>query len=318
MASSKRKLVSICIPVLNESENVEPLYERLRVVATSLEVKYSFEFIFTDNHSSDNTWEKIRILGIRDDRIKGLRFTSNVGFQESILANLAQASGLVMIQIDADLQDPPEMINEFLSEWENGFKVVYGIRTSRGESSLSNSIRKLGYRVISKISNHPIPIDVGDFRLIDKEVRDKLLQSKVPRPYSRGMIASFGLQEKGIEYSRKERQANDSKFPIKSVFQLGLDGIFNHSSWPLRFSTFSGIFILVGSLGLSVYYLSLKIFSDALPQGLASIHILVLFGIGMNALFLGVIGDYLNRIYVILRNEPRYIVEELINMAEKK
>jgi dolichol-phosphate mannosyltransferase len=318
MASSKRKLVSICIPVLNESENVEPLYERLRVVATSLEVKYSFEFIFTDNHSSDNTWEKIRILGVRDDRIKGLRFTSNVGFQESILANLAQASGLVMIQIDADLQDPPEMINEFLSEWENGFKVVYGIRTSRGESSLSNSIRKLGYRVISKISNHPIPIDVGDFRLIDKEVRDKLLQSKVPRPYIRGMIASFGLQEKGIEYSRKERQANDSKFPIKSVFQLGLDGIFNHSSWPLRFSTFSGIFILVGSLGLSVYYLSLKIFSDALPQGLASIHILVLFGIGMNALFLGVIGDYLNRIYVILRNEPRYIVEELINMAEKK
>jgi dolichol-phosphate mannosyltransferase len=318
MASSKRKLVSICIPVLNESENVEPLYERLRVVATSLEVKYSFEFIFTDNHSSDNTWEKIRILGIRDDRIKGLRFTSNVGFQESILANLAQASGLVMIQIDADLQDPPEMINEFLSEWENGFKVVYGIRTSRGESSLSNSIRKLGYRVISKISNHPIPIDVGDFRLIDKEVRDKLLQSKVPRPYIRGMIASFGLQEKGIEYSRKERQANDSKFPIKSVFKLGLDGIFNHSSWPLRFSTFSGIFILVGSLGLSVYYLSLKIFSDGLPQGLASIHILVLFGIGMNALFLGVIGDYLSRIYVILRNEPRYIVEELINMTEKK
>jgi glycosyltransferase involved in cell wall biosynthesis len=287
-------------------------------VATSLEVKYSFEFIFTDNHSSDNTWEKIRILGIRDDRIKGLRFTSNVGFQESILANLAQASGLVMIQIDADLQDPPEMINEFLSEWENGFKVVYGIRTSRGESSLSNSIRKLGYRVISKISNHPIPIDVGDFRLIDKEVRDKLLQSKVPRPYIRGMIASFGLQEKGIEYSRKERQANDSKFPIKSVFKLGLDGIFNHSSWPLRFSTFSGIFILVGSLGLSVYYLSLKIFSDGLPQGLASIHILVLFGIGMNALFLGVIGDYLSRIYVILRNEPRYIVEELINMTEKK
>ena len=317
MSSRARKLVSICIPVLNEGENVGALYERLCLVAKSLEGKYSFEFIFTDNHSCDDTWEKIKTLGMKDERIKGIRFTSNVGFQESILANLAHTSGLAMVQIDADLQDPPEMIKEFLTEWENGFKIVYGVRTTREEGRLTHSIRKIGYRIISKISDHPIPNDVGDFRLIDKEVRDKLLQSKVPRPYIRGMIASFGLQEKGIEYSRREREANDSKFPIKNVFKLGLDGIFNHSSWPLRFSTFSGIFILSGSLILSAYYLSLKIFTNELPQGLASIHILVLFGIGMNALFLGIIGDYLNRIYIILRNEPRYIVEAVINVTER-
>lgn len=318
MTTSPRKLISICIPVLNEGENILPLYSRITSVASSLEAEYLFEFIFTDNHSNDDTWEKIRNLGLNDQRVRGIRFTCNVGFQESILANLAQSSGLAMIQIDADLQDPPEMIKDFLIEWEKGFKVVNGVRSSRGEGKFSSSIRNYGYRIISKISDHPIPIDVGDFRLIDRTVRDTLLQSKVPRPYIRGMIASLGLEEKGIEYSRKERLANNSKFPIRNVFKLGLDGIFNHSSWPLRFSTFAGVFILCGSVVLSAYYLTLRMFTDRLPQGLASIHILVLFGIGMNALFLGIIGDYLNRIYVILRNEPRYMVEDIINATEMK
>jgi dolichol-phosphate mannosyltransferase len=169
----------------------------------------------------------------------------------------------------------------------------------------------LGYRFISKLSDRPIPINVGDFRLIDQVVSKKLLESKVPSPYIRGMISSLGFHEIGIEYSRNERVANDSKFPVRSVLKLGLDGLFNHSSWPLRLSTFS-------SFVLSIYYLLLKTFAKGLPQGLASIHILVLFGIGMNALFLGIIGDYLHRIYVILRNEPKYIVEAFINMTEEE
>jgi dolichol-phosphate mannosyltransferase len=287
-------------------------------VGESLDKKYHFEFLFSDNHSSDDTWEKIHKLAVSDKRVKGIRFTRNIGFQESIMTNLTLASGNAMIQLDADLQDPPEMIADFLREWSNGHKVVYGIRISRGENRLVSSIRKLGYRIISRISEHPIPVDVGDFRLIDREVRDKLVQSKTPNPYIRGMIASFGIAEQGLEYSRAEREANKSKFPLKSIFKLGLDGILNHSSWPLRFSTYTGIYILIGSLFMSTYYLFLKVFNHDLPQGLASIHILVSFGIGMNALFLGIIGDYLNRIYTILRNEPRYIPEEYVNIMEKK
>jgi len=318
MTTSSRKLISICIPVLNESQNVFPLYERLCSVAKSLEANYYFEFIFTDNNSTDDTWEKIGILGTTDERVKGIRFASNIGFQESLLANLSHASGLAIVQIDADLQDPPEMINEFLSAWERGFKVVNGVRISRKEGRLDSLIRKFGYRIISKISDKPIPINIGDFRLIDQVVRDKLLQSKAPRPYIRGMIASLGFQDIGIEYSRNERVANVSKFPVKGVFKLGLDGVLNHSSWPIRLSTFSGVLILCASLILSTYYVFIKIVTNDLPQGLASIHILVLFGIGMNALFLGIIGDYLNRIYIILRNEPKYIIEALINVMDKR
>jgi dolichol-phosphate mannosyltransferase len=317
MNTSSIKLISICIPVLNERENIFPLYARLCSVAKSLEASYYFEFIFTDNHSTDDTWEKIRILGTKDQRVKGIRFASNIGFQESLLANFSHASGLAIVQIDADLQDPPEMINDFLNAWEKGFKVVSGVRISRKEGRLNSLIRDFGYRIISIISDKPIPINIGDFRLIDQVVRDKLLQSKAPRPYIRGMIASLGFQDIGIEYSRNERVANVSKFSVKGVFKLGLDGVLNHSSWPIRLSTFSGVLILFASLILSTYYLLLKIFTNNLPQGLASIHILVLFGIGMNALFIGIIGDYLNRIYIILRNEPKYIVEALINMIDK-
>jgi len=318
MTTISRKLISICIPVLNESQNVLPLYAKLCSVAKSLEANYYFEFIFTDNHSSDDTWEKIRILGNTDERVKGVRFATNIGFQESLLANLSHASGLAIVQIDADLQDPPEMIIEFLNAWERGFKVVNGVRISRKEGRLDSFIREFGYRIISKISDKPIPVNIGDFRLIDQEVRDKLLQSKAPRPYIRGMIANLGFQDIGIEYSRGERVANDSKFPIKSVFKLGFEGVLNHSSWPIRLSTFSGVLILCASLIFSTYYVYLRIVTKNLPQGLASIHILVLFGIGINALFLGIIGDYLNRIYIILRNEPKYVVEAQINLMDKR
>lgn len=316
MPSNSKRLVSICIPVMNEERNIEPLYSRLVEVTKNLGNEYDFEFIFSDNNSDDGTWKKLSLLAQLDARIRGVRFTKNIGFQESILANLSIASGDAMLQIDADLQDPPELLIQFLQEWMKGFKVVYGIRQSRSEKSWTIALRKIGYRFIGRVSDGEIPNDVGDFRLIDKEVRDKLMQSRTPRPYIRGMIASFDFPSIGIPYSRKERIAEKSKFPIRKVFHLGLDGILNHSTWPLRFSAFAGVFILGCTFLFSGYYLFLKLFSPNLPQGLASIHILVLLGIGLNSFFLGIAGDYLNKIYVILRNEPRYIVKETINLGK--
>jgi polyisoprenyl-phosphate glycosyltransferase len=312
-----KELISICIPVMNEEKNVNLLYERLLEVTNNLRDEYEFEFIFSDNNSNDDTWVKLAQLAQSDLRIRGVRFTKNVGFQESIWANLSIASGDAMVQIDADLQDPPELLHNFLQEWKKGYKVVYGIRVSRNEKRWTNMFRKIGYRFIGRISDIAIPNDAGDFRLIDRDVRDKLIQSKTPRPYIRGMIADFGFPSVGIPYSRNARVADKSKFPLRKVLHLGLDGILNHSTWPLRFSTFSGIFILCSSFLLSIYYLILKLMNPGLPQGLASIHILVLAGIGLNSFFLGVIGDYLNRIYMILRNEPRYIVKESINIRKQ-
>jgi glycosyltransferase involved in cell wall biosynthesis len=317
MNVKSKPLMSICIPVFNEGENVIPLHEELNRLAERLAARYEFEFIFSDNKSDDDTWSKIEKLSRMDTRVKALRFTRNVGFQDSIMANLSYASGVAMVQIDADLQDPPELILEFIDYWEKGIKVVYGVRQKRKESFIENLIRKIGYRFISAISEHPIPRDAGDFRLLDRVVVNTLVESKTPKPYIRGAIASYGYSSLGIPYSRHQRKANKSKFPIHKVFKLGLDGVVNHSSWPLKFSTMSGAFILFCSLLLSVYYVFLKVSNHNLPQGLASIHILVTFGIGMNALFLGIIGNYLNRIYLILRNEPKFIVSDKINFGGK-
>jgi dolichol-phosphate mannosyltransferase len=318
MKPSNLPLISICIPVLNEQDNVLPLYDELNDALTVLEANYEFEFIFSDNNSEDETWSRITQLSLVDSRVKAIRFTRNIGFQESIRANYTFASGVAVIQIDADLQDPPKLIVDLVNEWEKGFKVVYGARVQRKEGLLLSSFRKAGYRVISQLSDFPIPNNAGDFRLMDREVVERLISSKTPNPYIRGIVAGYGYPAKAIPYSRRERVANDSKFPVRRIITLGMDGILNHSSRPLTFSAYSGLFILFASILLSIYYLMLKIFDRDLPQGLASIHILVTFGIGMNAIFLGVIGSYLNRIYTILRNEDRFIVRDRLNLEGKK
>ena len=317
MKDDREPLISICIPVFNEGENVILLHQELNKVTERFRGRYEFEFIFSDNKSEDDTWNKIQAISHVDTRVKAIRFTRNIGFQDSIMANLSYASGVAMVQIDADLQDPPELIIDFISNWEGGYKVIYGVRQERREHLLLNLIRTIGYRFISAIGEHSIPRDAGDFRLLDRVVVDTLLKSNTPKPYIRGAIAGYGYTSLGIPYSRRERTANESKFPMHKVFKLGLDGVINHSSWPLRFSAISGIFILLCSLFLSVYYVILKVNNQDLPQGLASIHILVTFGIGMNALFLGIIGNYLNRIYLILRDEPKFIVSDEINFGGK-
>ena len=311
---NQKKLVSICIPVLNEIGNIALLYNRLKIVTDELKDKYDFEFIFTDNHSEDGTWGILIKYSNLDTRVKAIRFTKNIGFQESIFANLNLATGHAMIQIDADLQDPPELIKNFLQEWENGSKIVYGIRASRKENILISSLRKLGYRIISIVSTHQIPVNVGDFRLIDKDVKNLLIKSKVPYPYIRGMIASFEIPSIGISYSREKRVADKSKFPLRQVFRLGMNGVVNHSSWPLRLPMLFGGIVLGITTSLTCYKILVKLSDKTTPVIIENIFLFTAFGIGLNAVFLGVIGVYLNRMYLLLKNEPKYIVEESLNL----
>ncbi|BDU17483.1 glycosyltransferase family 2 protein [Lysobacter auxotrophicus] len=313
MDNSEKPLVSISIPVLNESGNIARLYERLSALADRMSDRCRLEFVFSDNHSDDDTWAQLSSLADRDERVRAIRFSRNYGFQRSILANYMHTRGDAVMQIDADLQDPPELLEAFFERWRQGFHVVYGIRRKRPESWLLNAFRRFGYWAIDKVSEHPIPRDVGDFRLIDRRVVNALLKIRTPNPYLRGMIAGLGFGQTGIAYDRDARVAGESKFDVSRLIRLGLTAVFNHSTVPLRAASFvGGVMLAISALG-ALYYAVLRVLHPELPQGMASIHILVLFGIGLNAFLLGLIGEYLLRIYLVLRAEPLAIVEQTLN-----
>jgi dolichol-phosphate mannosyltransferase len=309
----RKPLVSISIPVLNESGNLHNLYQRLQALAVRMQDRCDLEFVFSDNHSDDATWAMLTELAAKDERVRAIRFSKNYGFQRSILANYMHTRGDAVMQIDADLQDPPELLEEFFARWQEGFDVVYGVRRKRPESWLLHNFRRLGYWAIDKVSEHPIPRDVGDFRLMDRKVIDVLLKSKTANPYLRGMIAGIGFNQTGITYDRDARVAGESKFNVNRLIRLGLTAVLNHSTVPLRAASFVGIIILAASVLGTLYYLLLRVFHPDLPPGLASIHILVLFGIGLNSFLLGIIGEYLLRIYLILRADPVAVIQESLN-----
>lgn len=308
-------LISISVPVLNEADNLDALYARLRQLGETMADRCRLEFVFTDNHSSDATWDKLAALARSDSRVRAIRFSKNVGFQRSILANYMHARGDAVMQIDADLQDPPELLERFFRLWREGYHVVYGVREQRLEGRLINAFRKIGYWAIDKISEHRIPRDVGDFRLVDRKVIDALQRYRSSNPYLRGLIAGMGFKQIGVPYARAARVAGTSKFGVYQLVKLGLTGVFNHSVLPLRMATYGGLFLLgLSALG-AVYYVVLRVVRPDLPRGLASIHILVLFGIGFQSLLLGILGEYLLRIYLILRAEPVAIAEETLNLT---
>jgi len=307
-------LVSIAIPVFNEALNLPALYQRLSQVAESMKDRCRIEFFFSDNSSSDQTWEIISQFAKSDPRVRGIRFSKNVGFQRSILANYLHTQGDAVMQIDADLQDPPEMLEAFFALWQQGYDVVYGIRKKRKEGVWINQFRRLGYWMINAISEHDIPRDVGDFRLVDRKVIHAMSRMKTPNPYLRGIIAGLGFRQTGIEYERDSRVAGESKFGLFRLIRLGLTAVLNHSSVPLRMASALGCMMIAVSIIGTIYFVILKLLAPDLPRGVASIHVLVLFGIGLQSLLLGIIGEYILRIYLILRAEPIAIVERSINL----
>lgn len=313
-----RPLISISIPVLNEAENLEALYVRLDALSKKMVDRCDLEFVFTDNHSDDRTWQMIAELATRDDRVRAIRFSKNVGFQRSILANYMHTRGDAVLQIDADLQDPPELLEQFFELWQQGYHVVYGVRAKRREGALMNGLRKLGYWAIDKIAEHPIPRNAGDFRLVDRKIIEAVQKFRSTNPYLRGLIASLGFKQIGVPYERSARVAGSSKFGFMQVIRLGIHGVFNHSVVPLRIATYAGVLLLCMSLLGALYYFALKLFHPDLPRGLASIHILVLFGIGFQSLLLGILGEYLQRVYLLLRSEPTAIVEQAVNISSEE
>ena len=307
---STRKLVSLIIPVFNEDGNVGPLYEAVTPIIKQCEDRYDFELIFTDNHSTDGTFSKLSELRDRDRRVRVFRFSRNFGYQKSILTGYLKARGDALIQLDCDLQDPPELIPEFLKRWEEGCAVVYGIRRSRKESAVLHYVRKLFYRLANYLSEDELPVDAGDFRLIDKKVVDILRQVDDAQPYLRGMIAAMGFRQEGIPYDRRNRERGTSNFRFKDLVGLAIDGILNHSIVPLRLATYFGVSIsIITIIAIAAYSSARLLFGINWPAGFTTLAVLTLAGISVNALFLGVIGEYLGRIYQQVKKRPLIIIE---------
>ncbi len=310
----RRKLITICVPVLNEEANIANLYAAVEELRRSMSDRYRFELLFTDNHSTDGTFALLNELAQRDPDVRVLRFSRNFGFQPSVLTGYLNARGAAVIQLDCDLQDPPSLIPRLLELWEAGNQVVYGVRDKRTEGWLITFTRRCFYRVIHSLSESELPLDAGDFRLVDRRVIEELARIDDATPYVRGTIATLGFNQVGVPYTRAARQAGASKFRFKDLLNLAMDGIFNHSFVPLRLATYVSLTIALATLILILAYVAGRLFfAQSWPPGFATLVVLILVSISLNALFFGILGEYVARIYRQVKKRPLTIVERELN-----
>lgn len=316
VALSSHPLISIVVPVYNEELNINPFYEAVRELTARLAGRFDFEFVFTDNHSTDQTFSMLSAVASLDQRVRVFRFSRNFGYQRSIMTGYMLAKGDAAIQLDCDLQDPPELIEVFLDHWLAGADVVYGVRVKRQEGWSISLARATFYRLVDKLSEDEIPVDAGDFRLISRRIINLLRSFEDAQPYLRGTIAALGFKQVGVKYERAARIRGESKFPLSKLMSLAIDGILNHSTVPLRLSTYFGLIVSgITLIGLVGYTLSKLLLRSEWPAGFATLAALILSSISINAMLLGIIGEYLGRMYMQGKKRPLTIIEQQIDQA---
>lgn len=314
--SDARTKITVLIPVYNEERNVRSAYNAVVKVFEELPA-YELEILFTDNHSIDATPVELEKLAAEDTRVKVVRFARNFGFQRSVLTGYRLATGRAAIQLDCDLQDPPELILEFVRLWEAGHDVVVGVRRKRKENFLLQLGRRWFYWLVTAISDDDIIENAGDFRLVDRTVLDRLAKINDVQPYTRGLISSLAARQIGIPYDRNARQFGASKFPLRRLTGFAADGLVSHSLFPLRVAGFTGFFVFIGTLFLLAFYgVSWLIAGQDWPAGFATTTILILFSLALNAMFIGIVGEYVGRIYIQVRERPITIIERTINIPD--
>jgi len=305
-------MYSIIIPIYNESEIVPELYRRLKLAADSLDAPV--EFIFVDDASSDESFSSLDALHGSDPRIKVLRLSRNFGHQVAITAGLDHAQGDAVIMMDGDLQDPPELLPDLIARWKEGFQVVYTVKRSRKENFLMRLAFSAFYRTMHAFSPIAIPLEAGNFSLIDRRVVEVFRKMPERNRYISGMRAWAGFKQTGIEFDRGARFAGRPKMTLRRLVNLALDGVISFSNAPLRLS----IYIGVGTAGLSfiitAYVLYAKLFTNTAILGWASTIAAVTFIGGMILLTLGVIGEYIGRIYDEVKQRPIYIVKDKVGL----
>lgn len=306
-------LISILIPCYNEEENIRNCHARVAAVLDGL-TDLEAEIIFTDNHSTDRTFALLREIAEADPRVRVFRFSRNVGYQSSVMFAYKAARGDCAIQLDSDLQDPPELIPQMLDLWRQGNQVVYGIRRSLPDGPVVAALRRAFYWFIDRISADDLPRNAGEFRLTDRVILDQIRRSEDRSPYMRGMISAMGFRQTGFEYDRAARVAGHSKFPFRAMLGLAVDGLVNHSLLPLRLaSTVSLLAGLLTFLVLLGYLVGKLLFGQEWPPGFATLAILLLMSMTLNAMFLGILGEYIGRIFLQTKNINAPIVEAALN-----
>lgn len=318
MADNNKTLVSVLVPAFNEEENVERAYDTIIKTFERLP-DYECEIIVTDNHSTDRTFEILQRIAKQDPRVKVIRFSRNFGYQRSLLYGYKSASGACSIQIDCDLQDPPELIPKMLDMWRMGNQVVFGIRRTLPDGFVVATLRRTFYWLVAAISEDELPLNAGEYRLCDRVILDELRKVNDTSPYLRGLISSMGFSQVGFEYDRADRIAGTSKFPLKSMIALAFDGLLNHSLLPLRLASYAGLSIGLLSLIITfIYIVGRVLFGQDWPAGFATTTILLLMSISINAIFLGIMGEYLGRLFIQSRTNADPIIERKLNFEEPK
>ncbi len=309
-SEGRRLLLSVVIPCHNEEE---VLRETNRRLLSALEnIPMQLEVIYVDDGSTDTTAEILHELQTGDPRVRVVRFSRNFGHQMAITAGIEHASGDAVVIIDADLQDPPEVILDFLDKWMDGYDVVYGVRTERnGESAFKLWTAKYFYRFIGKLSDTEIPLDTGDFRLMDRRVVDALLAMPERDRFVRGMVSWIGFSQIAAPYRRAARHAGTTKFSLTKMMRFATDGIVSFSILPLRLATWVGFAAsAVALLGILVAIIERIVGTPGLVKGWASLVIAVLFLGGVQLICMGIIGEYVGRIYGESKRRPLYVVRE--------
>jgi polyisoprenyl-phosphate glycosyltransferase len=309
---STSPVFSIVVPVFNEESVVLETYKRLKKVMDALNEPY--EIIFINDGSRDKTAYMVNEISILDKNIKLIDFSRNFGHQIAVTAGMDFSLGKAVVVIDADLQDPPEVIPKMIEKWREGYDVVYGKRAERkGDTVFKKLTASIFYRLLRKMTDVDIPVDTGDFRLIDRKVCDALKSVNERNRYIRGLISWLGFRQTGVEFTRDKRFAGETKYPLRKMIKFAFDAITSFSYKPLKLASYAGVFTSILSFIYLLYVLYLRLFTDRTEVGWTSIVAVNLFFNGIILIILGIIGEYIGRIYDEAKGRPLYIVREFTN-----
>ncbi len=310
-------LISIIVPCYNEQEVIQITHNRL--VSVLEEITPQYELIYVDDGSQDETANQLRQLQQRDQRVKVVLLSRNFGHQMAVTAGLDHVGGDAIVLIDADLQDPPEVIKEMVNRWYEGYDVAYGVRTDRqGETPFKLWSAKAFYRIMNRLSDVAIPLDTGDFRLMDRQVVEALKMMPERDRFLRGMVSWVGFRQVAVPYQRSRRLAGVSKYPLFKMIRFAADGILSFSLVPLRVAIWAGLFTVALSIIGIIYALFVRLFTMSWVPGWTISFIAILFIGGIQLVFLGVIGEYIGRIYREDKRRPLYLVRETLGFRSNQ
>ena len=303
-------VLSVVVPVFNEEANLSELHRRLAAVLPG--VVDSHEILFVDDGSHDRSWELIRSLAATDSHVRGVRFSRNFGHQMAFAAGLDHARGDAVVIMDADLQDPPELIPELVARWREGNEVVYAVRTHReGETLFKKLTASLFYRLLRSITQVAIPVDTGDFRLMGRRALDAFRRLPERHRFTRGLVAWVGFSQVGVPYARAPRHAGETSYPLRKMLRFAVDAITSFSHVPLQLATWLGFVTSLCAFAYIVVVVVLKFVGISWP-GYTSLMAAILFLGGVQLVMIGLLGEYLGRVYDEVKGRPLYLVQDTV------